>query len=81
MMNNGYEKTLQDFHDLLVDSTVGMREFLAKELGLELSRRNGTVHIRDKDGSAWKPANVHQMIQADKQLKRGLYNLWMATYR
>jgi hypothetical protein len=77
----GYELSLDDFTYLVRVSSRYHAKQIASWVGFTAHTRQGSVYFRDKNGDEVPLGNVHHALQADDQLQRSVYNLWMSYAR
>ena len=77
----GYELSLKDVEYLVATATRHHLEQIATPLALTVHTRGGAWSFRDAAGETVALTTVHWRIQADEQLRRETYNLYMSYAR
>lgn len=75
------ELSLSDFEYLVATATRHHLKQLATPLGLTVHTRRGAWSFRDAAGQAVPVETIHRRLQADPQLRREVYNLYMSYAR
>ncbi len=73
----GYELTLADFEYLVGVASRHHRKQIAGWLSLTVGVRRDKVFFRGSDGVVVPFQEVHRRCQADDQIRRWAYNLYM----
>jgi hypothetical protein len=72
-----YELTPDYFADLIRLASRHHRKQIAEMLSLTAHTRRGTAYLRGPDGAEVPAAEAYRRSQADDQVRRWVYNLWM----
>jgi hypothetical protein len=78
-MNSGYDSKITDITYLLSVASIEDRSRFAGFLKIRIEKRDERFQFFDETGREVGLAEVHQRSQADPEIQRSVYNMWM-TY-
>ena len=76
-MSAGYESKISDIGYLLSVASVSHRKQLAGLVKARIKKEGGGFRFFDDSGAEFSLSEVHRRSQADGDVQRQVYNLWM----
>jgi hypothetical protein len=76
-----YELTLRDFQQLVANASRHHLKQIAAPLAMTVHTRGGKAYFRDAARRELSLDIVHARVQADPEVRRWAYNLYMSYFR